>query len=174
MKRNISIQLKAAFLLIVFAMNTVVGLACAVGVDMSFNTKHHDVEKIIKTSIHVHLDGHKHEHNNVANKAKHEHGKVANKHKHEHGNEANKHKHEEKKAPEKDGCCTDEVVKLQNSEKTLAAKTVIDIPAFVAILSIFIGTELYNITKSFPHKSIIRFFYPPPPDILLSIQKFQV
>jgi len=163
MKRNSSIQLKAAFLLIVFAMNTVVGLACAVGVDMSFNTKHHDEEQEIKTPVHVHANGHKHEHK-----------KEAGKHKHEHGNEANKHKHVEKKAPAKEGCCTDEVVKFQNVEKNLAAKIVIDAPAFVAILSTFPGINLYNITKAFPQKSIVPFFYPPPPDILISIQKFQV
>jgi len=163
MKRNISIQLKAAFLLTVFALNTVVGLACAIGLDMSFNTKHHDEEQKIKTPIHVHSDGHKHEHN-----------KVANKHKHDHGNEANKRNHEEKKAPEKDGCCTDEVVKFQNVEKNLTPKTNIDAPSFVAIVSTFIGIDLYNITKAFPPKKIVRFFYPPPPDILISIQKFQV
>jgi hypothetical protein len=152
MKRNISIQLKAAFLLMVFAMNTVVGLACAVGFDMSFNSKHHNEEQTIKTPIHVHANGHKHDHNN----------------------EVNKHKHVEKKAPEKDGCCNDEVVKIQNVEKNLTLKTVIDAPAFVAILSSFFGIELFNSTKAFPQKNIVRFFYPPPPDILISIQKFQV
>ena len=152
MKRNISIQLKAAFLLTVFAMNTVVGLACAVGYDMGFNSKHHNEEQTIKTPIHVHANGHKHEHNN----------------------EANKHKHEEKKAPTKDGCCNDKVVKFQNIEKNLTPKPVIYAPAFVAILSIFIGIELYNVTKAFPHRNIVRFFYPPPPDILIAIQKFQV
>ena len=133
-------------------MNTVVGLACAVGYDMSFNSKHHNEEQTIKTPIHVHANGHKHEHNN----------------------EANKHKHEEKKAPTKDGCCNDKVVKFQNIEKNITPKPVIDAPAFVAILSIFIGIELYNVTKAFPHRNIVRFFYPPPPDILIAIQKFQV
>lgn len=144
-------------------MNTVVGIACAVGIDMSFNAKNHSEAKIIKTPVHVHANGHNHEHT-----------KEAGKHKHEHGNEASKHKHVEKKAPEKDGCCNDAVVKFQNVEKNITPKTVIDAPAFVAILSIFNGIELYNITKAFPHKNIVPFFYPPPPDILISIQKFQV
>ena len=133
-------------------MNTVVGLACAVGYDMSFNSKHHNEEQTIKTPIHVHANGHKHEHNN----------------------EANKHKNEGKKASTKDDCCNDKVVKFQNVEKNLSPKTIFDAPAFVAILSTFFGTELYNITKDFPHKNIARFFYPPPLDILISIQKFQV
>ena len=61
MKINISIQLKAAFLLVVFGLNTLVGFACAVGVDMSFNSSHHDEEAI---EVHVHADGTKHENNN--------------------------------------------------------------------------------------------------------------
>ena len=44
MKRTTSIKFKAAFILAVFAMNTVVGSACAMGVDMGFNHKHHHEE----------------------------------------------------------------------------------------------------------------------------------
>lgn len=36
MKSTISIKIKAAFLLVVFALNTVVGFACSLGVDMGF------------------------------------------------------------------------------------------------------------------------------------------
>ncbi len=46
MKRAISIKIKAAFLLIVFALNTVVGFACAMGVDMGFNHNHHHEETV--------------------------------------------------------------------------------------------------------------------------------
>ncbi|WP_216823413.1 hypothetical protein, partial [Niastella vici] len=41
MKQNTTIQLKAIFLLIVFSLNTLVGFACAVGLNMGFNAKHH-------------------------------------------------------------------------------------------------------------------------------------
>ena len=71
MKRNISIQLKAALLLIVFSLNTVIGFACAMGVDMGFNTHHHDEEEATETTVHVHADGKKHQHHNEA--AKHYH-----------------------------------------------------------------------------------------------------
>lgn len=132
-------------------MNTVIGFACAVGIDMGFNTKHHD-EEATKTPIHLHADVNKNDHHN----------------------ETNKHKHDEKKSNEKDDCCNDKVIKFQNAEKNITAKTVIDAPAFVAIISSFLGRDSYNIIKTFPQKNIIRFFYPPPPDILLSIQKFQI
>ena len=67
MKRNKSIQLKAAFLLIVFSLNTVIGFACAVGLDMGFNSHHHCQENAIKTEGNHHhdeADVHHHQPNN--------------------------------------------------------------------------------------------------------------
>ena|ERR1017187_1336877 len=61
MKRNKSIQLKAAFLLIVFSMNMIIGFACAVGIDMGFNSHHHEESAIESEAIHHHHD------NNVEN-----------------------------------------------------------------------------------------------------------
>jgi len=152
MKGKISIQLKAGLILIVFAMNTVIGLACAAGIDMSFNSKHHIEEQVIKTPVHAHADGKKHDHHN----------------------EANKHNHEEKKASEKDACCNDVVVKFQNVEKKINPTTTIEPPVFVAIVNTFPATNLFNISRTFPDKKIVRFFYPPPPNILIAIQRFQI
>ena len=45
-KKNMSIQLKAAFLMIVFSMNMIIGFACAIGIDMFFNTSHHEETEI--------------------------------------------------------------------------------------------------------------------------------
>ena len=61
MNRRLSIQLKALFLLIVFASNTAVGFACSLGVDMDFNTSHHNTDEEA-TEVHVHADGKKHDH----------------------------------------------------------------------------------------------------------------
>ena len=149
---KISIQLKAGILLVLFAMNTIVGLACSIGIDMSFNSKHHTEEQTIKTPIHVHANGKKHEHHN----------------------KDSKHNHEEKKSPDKGGCCNNEVVKFQNVEKKINPKTTIEAPVFVAIASPFPAVNLFNVTRSFPHKTLVRFFYPPPIDILLVIQRFQI
>ncbi len=122
-------------------MNTVVGLACAVGVNKRFNAKHHGGEQAIKTPIHVHADGKKHEH---------------------------------KKSPEKSGCCNDKVVKFQNIEKKINHKIVIDAPVFVAIANTLPADNLFSLTRSFPDKKIIRFFHPPPHNILIEIQRFQI
>ena len=154
MKKNISIQLKAAFLLIVFGLNTMVGFACAMGVDMGFNnTHHHDDEA---TEVHEHADGVIHDHHN----------------------QAAKHEHEENKPEKKDkkGCCNDDVQKFQSLDKALNqnAKTVIDAPVCAAIISTFLGIDVYNLSKAYPLKYRARFFYPPPPDIRIAIQSFQI
>ena len=152
MKGILSIQLKAGLLLIVFAMNTVIGFACSVGLDMKFNSKHHSEDQVTKTPIHVHADGKKHEHHN----------------------KASNQEHKKKKSPEKEGCCNNEVVKFQNIEKKINPKPTINAPVFVAITSTFPEVNLMNATRFSPHKKIVRFFYPPPTDILIAIQRFQI
>lgn len=42
MKIKSSILFKVALLIMVFLLNTVVGFACSLGTDMSFNTEHHE------------------------------------------------------------------------------------------------------------------------------------
>ncbi len=66
MNKNKSIQLKAAFLLIVFSLNIVIGFACAVGLDMGFNSHHHEESAIETADIHHHdeADVHHHQTNN--------------------------------------------------------------------------------------------------------------
>jgi len=54
MKRNKSILFKALFLLIVFSLNTVIGFACAVGLDMGFNSHHHEESATGSVSMHHH------------------------------------------------------------------------------------------------------------------------
>ena len=45
MKQTTHIQFKAAFLLLIFSLNMFIGFACAVGVDMGFNSHHHEEAK---------------------------------------------------------------------------------------------------------------------------------
>ena len=54
MKRNKSIQFKAAFLLIAFSLNSVVGFACAAGLDMGFNSNHHEESGMEVSGNHHH------------------------------------------------------------------------------------------------------------------------
>ena len=127
-------------------MNTVVGFACAVGLDMGFNTTHHH-EEVTKVSIHVHADGKKHQ-----------------------------HQHDKKEATKKEGCCNDKVIKFQDLDKAISQniKAPIASPIFAAIISAFFSIDIFKAGQTAPQKNIARFFHPPPPDILISIQRFQI
>ena len=43
--------------MIVFSLNTIIGFACAVGIDMGFNSTDHHDEEATETSVHIHADG---------------------------------------------------------------------------------------------------------------------
>ena len=129
-----------------------VGTACALGVDMGFNSQHHEEEDAIETTVHHHADGNLHQHHH----------------------EAVKQHHNAKEDSKKDDCCNDKVIKFQNVDKNLAAKTIVTPPAIVAIITPFIGIYLFDIAKASFQKDLITRFYPPPKDILISIRKFQV
>jgi ABC-type nickel/cobalt efflux system permease component RcnA len=149
MKGNISIQLKAAFLIMVFSMNTIIGFAFALGVDMGFNSKHHhdhDEE--------VHVDCKEQQHND----------------------EETKHHHESKEDSEKGGCCNEGVIKFQNLEKNLNQNNtqVIYVHVFVTMLSNFWSINIFNCDKALPQQYKVSVFHPPPTDILIAIQRFQI
>ncbi len=149
---NRSIQLKAVFLLIVFSLNTVVGFACSMGVNMGFNTSHLNGDTA-KPSVHIHKDGKKHEHKPGTGK----------KHSHKHPETNSK----------KDDCCKEKVVKLQTSDKALIyARSNIHTSAF--IVSYFFQYSLFNTVEWVPQKYIACHFHPPPRDIRIDIQSFQI
>ena len=150
MNRNISIQLKAGFLVLVFALNTVVGFACAVGLDMGFNSAHQE-ESAVEVSSHVHADGKKHAHHQ----------------------EAKKNKHEDSK---KDDCCNDGVIKFQNLDKNLTQYGKITIAGgeYAGILNKHFGLNTLKVSKTISPKQIDRNFHPPPHDIRIAIRSFQI
>lgn len=174
MNRNLSIKLKALFLLVVFATNTAVGFACAIGVDMGFNSPHHN-ETEEPAEVHIHDDGKKHVHEKETS--------VVTTHVHEDGM---KHQHDSEPAKQtladgnnlltKDdgGCCTNEVQEFQNLDKNISVNTGINVPVFVAILSTYFDIDFSTALKDFPVNYKARFFYPPPPDIRIAIQRFQI
>jgi hypothetical protein len=162
MNRNLSIKLKALFLLIVFATNTAVGFACAIGVDMGFNSPRQN-ETVVPAEVHVHDDGKKHVHEDGIN--------------HQHGSEPSK------QIPvdginlltkDDGGCCTNEVQEFQNLDKNVSVNTSINVPVFVAILSTYFDIDFSTAFKDFPVNYKARFFYPPPPDLRIAIQRFQI
>ncbi|MBK7307779.1 MAG: hypothetical protein IPI88_12605 [Chitinophagaceae bacterium] len=149
MKRNISIQLKAALLLVVFALNTLVGFACAVGVDMSFNTSHHEEEERA-IAVHVHAGGKKHHHEEAEHK----------------------HKHNDKK----DDCCSDKVVKLSQTDKAVPQAAKIVSPVFfTAFVAVYYNIDIsYPSQVNTFNKYYVRGHHPPIPDIRIAIKSFQI
>ena len=51
--------------MIIFSLSTVIGFACAIGIDMGFNTTHHHEGE---AKVHIHKDGKKHVHKNEQSK----------------------------------------------------------------------------------------------------------
>ena len=174
MKRKNAIKFKAAFLLIVFGLNTVVGFACSISLDMGFNTSHHKV-KTTDPAIHIHANGKKHLHHSApAAPAIHVH---ANGKKHEHPAASAKQHHDDKKIPgnEKDNCCNDDVLKFQNLDKNInqQVKIIFNAPVLAALLNSFFQFDI-SLAVAQPLLPIVRYLFPPPPNILIAIHRFQV
>ncbi|TAJ47387.1 MAG: hypothetical protein EPO58_15935 [Chitinophagaceae bacterium] len=151
MKGNRSIQIKAAFLLMVFSLNTLVGFACSVGLKMGFNTPHHGKEAEAK--VHIHKDGKKHVHKSDA--VKDHHAKTAN-------------------TSKKDDCCKEKVVKLQTEDKNFQyAKTNTSAPVYI-VPGNFLTSLSFKIVQPNLPEYIACQFHPPPRDIRIAIQSFQI
>ncbi|HEY5393357.1 MAG TPA: hypothetical protein VIJ92_08655 [Ginsengibacter sp.] len=103
MNQRKSIQFKAAFLLIAFSLNTVIGLSCAVGLDMGFNSHHHEECGIEGTGNHQDDKSH-------------------------HYGKADIHHH--KANDEKDNCCNGGVVKFQKVDKAISSSINLVNPVF--------------------------------------------
>lgn len=152
MRKNTSIQIKAAFLLIVFALNTAVGFACAVGVNMGFNATHHHEQESIAENNHSHSAGLSHHHHT----------------------RSPDHDHSGK---EKGNCCTDGVTKLAQADKTSPqpVQTWINPLFFATFLTSYYQIDL--LPGGEPHVSsryFLRSYHPPIPDIRIAIQSFQI
>jgi len=152
MKKITSIQLKAAFLFIVFGLNMAVGFACSVGLDMVFNASHHHDEEA--TEVHIHADGKKHVHQT----------------------EAKKHHHDEIDSSKKDDCCNDKVVKLAQVDKAVPqSNTLINTVFFTSFISSFYNIDvLFTSHVNTSNKYFVRNHHPPIPDIRIAIQSFQI
>ena len=153
MKRNIAIQLKTAFLLLVFGLNTMVGFACAIGVDMGFNTSHHHNETT-EVSIHVHSDGKKHAHHD----------------------QTPKHHHDNQTTSKKGDCCNDKVVKISQEDKAISQLFNIVSPVFFsALIATYNNLDVFNSSQvTASARYFVRNYHPPISDIRIAIQSFQI
>ncbi len=153
MNSKFYIQLKAIFLLAIFGLNTVVGFACAGGMDMGFNTHHHQHEDAIEV-VHVHADGTKYHHASG------------------HPHAAHKHQHEDGK----DDCCNDKVLKISQAEKAIPQAAQLLSPVFFTafVVAYFNINVAYPAQVSISSKYLVLGHHPPIPDIRIAIQSFQI
>jgi len=151
MKTIHTIRVKAALLLTVFSLNTLVGFACAMGLDMGFNKPYHGKEP--EGAVHVHKDGKKHIHKEGAKKSHHSKGSATSK---------------------KDDCCKEKVVKLQTADKNLQyAMICINAPVFL-VPGNHIEPLIFRAIQPDLQEYIACHFHPPPRDIRIDIQSFQI
>ena len=149
MKQKKHIQIKAAFLLFIFSLNMFVGTACALGVDMGFNSHHHEqVES--KGTIHVHANGKQHHH------------------------EEAEHKHKDN--DKKDDCCNEKSLKLLQTDKAVPQIGKQIIPTFfTAFVFVYYNINIsYPSQVSSSNKYYVSGHHPPIPDIGIAIQRFQI
>lgn len=147
MRGKLSIHIKAAFLLLVFGLNTVIGFACAIGIGMGYNRTHHHDKEVAE--VHVHKDGSKHEHK---------------KHGHLH-------------TPSKDDCCSNSVVKVAQADKAVPGTAKLLNPVFFTAFAATTCYELnlaYPSQVKPSNKYYVRGHHPPIPDIRIAIQSFQI
>ncbi|QEC69719.1 hypothetical protein FRZ67_21345 [Panacibacter ginsenosidivorans] len=150
MKNIRSIQLKAAFLMVIFSLNIIVGFACAMGLDMGFNSHHHDEEATI-------ADNHSHKHYKS--------------HHHDEADSRNSSKEG------KDNCCNDKVTKFAQLDKSVPQGYSADInPAFfTSFVSVFYQTNIFSLySKDTSIKYFVRSSPPTIPDIRIAIQSFLI
>ena len=153
MKISRPIQIKAAFLILVFSLNTVIGFACAIGLDMGFNAMHHHDEEATET-MHVHADGKKHIHHEKADKD---------------------HQHK-KSTDDKDNCCNNKVIKFSQLDKSVPQSlNPVNSIFFTAFVSAFYNTDVSFLSQGNPNiKYFVRSYHPPIPDICIAVQSFQI
>lgn len=148
MRTNKVIQLKAIFLLVVFSLNTLVGFACAVGLNMGFNTKHHHQENAVAVAHHHH-EGAAHHHH--ATKTKH--------------------------STEDDNCCNDGVIKFSQTDKLIAQAVNAggEMPLMLVQLH-FIYQLSYtsSFTTAHGQTQVVRPYVLSSRGIRVSIQSFQI
>ncbi len=145
MKKNKSIQFKAAFLLIVFSLNTIIGFACAVGLDMGFNSHYHEECAIESTENHHHDEADEHHHHHHSNNDK------------------------------DNCCNNGVMKFQQVDKALTSSKTLISPVFFTSFLASFYHVDILSTNnRASGVKYFVRSHHPPIPDLRITIQSFQI
>ena len=162
MKQQWKNKIKAFVLLLVFSLNTIVGFACSIGIDMGYNSSHHNRSSHPTEKAHAHKSGHQHFQGASDN--------LSDQHKHTNANGTAKNT--------QDDCCANDVTKFIQLDKAVV-KTNLDlqVPTFlVALTSIFIQPSLNedNLANSSRLLPLRRSCSIYDTNIRIAIQSFQI
>ena len=162
-------RIKAVFLLLVFSLNTMAGFACSVGLDLYYNSDHHKQGFDTPVKSHTHESNHKH-----TNKSSHKHSPAAT-HKHSHTSIGMHNADTQEK--DRDDCCTDEVTKFAQLDKSITNQFQLHVPAFIKIILDFYSFSLQSV-QSISVNSNFQFLRRScsiyDTDIRITIQSFQI
>lgn len=160
MKSTISIQIKVALLLIVFSLNTLIGFACAVGINMGFNSSDNHDEQATEINAETHADTKKDSH------------QKAKKH-----NDEQDSKQKQKSNNCKGDCCNDKVIKFNDVDKSAShsLSPAINPVFFTTFIASFHSVSIfYTSFISTSIKYFVRSYHPPISDIRIAIQSFLI
>ena len=192
MIKKFSTRWTAGFLTLIFTLNTIVGFACSLGINMGFNGSHHHGEEN-KDSKHDHTNGKKHHHEHDDNKnlihihadgkehhhEQEEHKALVHSHvdsqKHHHASN-NLNQHGKNDDSDKTNCCNDEVVQIAQTDKSTPPSTVLISAIFAAtFFSTFYDLNVLYLSQTVLEKKyFVRGHHPPIRDIRITIQSFQI
>lgn len=154
MSRTVKHKVIASFLLLVFSLSSVAGFACSIGIDMGYNTKHHEHEASAshKAVNHEHSGRH-HQHMSAAQSST-----IA--------------------AGHSDDCCTNDVTAFTKLDKSVADNHLtLQTPIFLlAFTTTFLlqNQDETGVAVNSRFQFVRRSSFLNDTDIRIAIQSFQI
>ncbi|MEJ7768252.1 MAG: hypothetical protein WKF89_10615 [Chitinophagaceae bacterium] len=161
MNEQFFIKFKAAFLLLVFALNTVVGFACQMGADLIINSTPHPGKVRNKEVVHIHKHGKLHKHKETSR------------------NDVQAHHHmpRNQTAPKNntENCCNNAVMNFDQPDKSTVLSFTLSSPVyFTTLITSFLVQDITFFNVPSPSRRFAQSHHPPIPDIRVAIRSFQI
>jgi hypothetical protein len=151
MRQELKNRIKALLLLVVFSTNTLAGFACSIGVDMGYNTHHHEHGK---KHSHQHAENDKHNHSHI------------------------KATTAFKDAGSKDDCCSNDVAKFALLDKSVIDNNLhLQAPIFLLAFSTTFLPQTINengLAVDSKFQFVRRSSFLNDTDIQTAIRRFQI
>jgi len=154
-----TIKVIAFNLLVAFSLNTLLGFACSLGIDMGYNSKHHHSQSSISSQATDKKKGCCTEGQNSTRNMKTDH-------------------EERSESPNDQDCCSNGVVNFLKLDKNISSSVTVEPPVSVILFVVqftyqiqlleYIKSNLYSTHR------FTRRHHPPIPDIRISIQSFLI